>query len=189
MLHVLVKIPYSKDCYYCQHEYDETRTTKHTTAFKCSSCNIPLCKQTKNTNVGIYTLPMASLKRDTTNKFKRWWILKHVQRLLNTFKNTKKLWLWYIIIFKQIFCSITNGKKVLLCKYIIRYVSMVSYITRTFWRLTKSTRLKVLNIQCFFCLFLVWILLHFVLLSVTKSSILVQETFFISFVHLEILFD
>ena len=48
VLHVPVKIPYSKDCYYCQHGYDKPRTTKHITTFKCSSCNIPLCKQTKN---------------------------------------------------------------------------------------------------------------------------------------------
>ena len=47
MLHVLVKIPYSKDCYYCQRGYDKPRT-KHTTTFKCSMCNILLCEQTKN---------------------------------------------------------------------------------------------------------------------------------------------
>ena len=105
----------------------------------------------QKTNVGICTLPMASLKRDTTKKFKRWWVLQHLQRLYWILLKTLKY--GYDIIFKQIFCNITNGKKVVLCKYVIRSVSIVFYITRTFWRLPMPTRLKVLNIQCFFPLF------------------------------------
>ena len=63
VLNVSVKIPNSKDCYYCQHGYDKPRTTKHTTTFKCSLCNIPLCKQTKNKCWDLYPANGVPKKR------------------------------------------------------------------------------------------------------------------------------
>ena len=69
MLHVPVKIPYSKDCYYCQRGYDKPRTNIPQPSNV--PCVISHFVSKQKTNVGIYTLPMASLKRDTTKKFKR----------------------------------------------------------------------------------------------------------------------
>ena len=48
-LHYTEKLPYSKDCFYCQHGYDKPRVQENTTTFKCVTCNISICKPTKGT--------------------------------------------------------------------------------------------------------------------------------------------
>ena len=46
-LHYTEKLPYSKDCFYCQHGYGKPRVQENTTTFKCVTCNIAICKPTK----------------------------------------------------------------------------------------------------------------------------------------------
>ena len=46
-LHSFKKLPYSKDCFCCQHGFEKTQKKGNTTTFQCPACNVPICKPTK----------------------------------------------------------------------------------------------------------------------------------------------
>ena len=46
-LHSLEKLPYSKDCFCCQHGFEKPQKMGNTTTFKCAACKVPICKPTK----------------------------------------------------------------------------------------------------------------------------------------------
>ena len=66
--HQMKKPDYPKPCYYCQHG---TITPKHTTTtFKCSLCEIPLCKPTLTEIAGTNILRMVYQKEGTQKRDK-----------------------------------------------------------------------------------------------------------------------
>ena len=54
-LHSLEKLPYSKDCFSCQHGFEEPEKKGNTTTFKCAACNVPIYKPTKGPCCGTFT--------------------------------------------------------------------------------------------------------------------------------------
>ena len=54
VLHKMVKLPNSRHCYYCKHGYAAKRLSKMTTTYKCSRCDVPLCKPSKCILINIY---------------------------------------------------------------------------------------------------------------------------------------
>ena len=45
-VHTLVKLPNSRKCYYCCHNYGSRRSHNLSTMFKFGFCNLPICKPT-----------------------------------------------------------------------------------------------------------------------------------------------
>ena len=61
-LHSLEKLPYSTDCFYCQHEIENPKKKGNTTTFKCAAGNVPLCKTTKGPCWDLHIIKRPSQK-------------------------------------------------------------------------------------------------------------------------------
>ena len=61
-LHSLEKLPYSKDCFYCQHGIENPKKKGNTATFKCAAGNVPICKTTKGPCWDLHIIKRPSQK-------------------------------------------------------------------------------------------------------------------------------